>query len=294
MSGVANNPLFRPPAEADSLILQLDQGCPYNLCTFCGMYRDLLYRRLPVEEARLLIRHETRKVPDTNRVFLADGDVMRRPFGELEALLRELGTDLPRLARVNVYATGRAILDKTEDQLRALRSLKLHTLYVGLESGDEETLLRVRKGETAAGMIEAGKRAQHCGLHISVMILLGLGGRERTCEHVHATAQALNHMQPRLLSTLRVVPVPGTELYDEIRAGRFEPLTEYEVVRELRSIMASLALTHTVFRANHTSNAMPTEGRLPRDQARLLTELDRLLQSNRLDRKTPGRMPLWL
>ena len=294
MPAIANSPLFRPPAEAESLILQVDQGCPYNRCTFCGMYQDVPYRRLSKEEACLLIARETRHAPDAVRVFLADGDVMRRSFAELELILRELAARLPHLARVNLYATGRAILDKTDEQLQALHTLKLHTLYLGLESGDDETLRRVRKGETAAGMVEAGQRAARSGLRLSVMILLGLGGRERTREHAQATAQVLNGMQPRLLSALRVVPVPGTELHREARDGRFVPLTEFEVVQELRAIVQDLTLTNTVFRANHASNIVPIEARLPRDQPRLLAGLDALLASNTLDRHSPGRMPMWL
>lgn len=294
MGRIANNPLFRPPAEADSLILQVDQGCPYNRCTFCGMYREVDYRRLPLSDVRRLIEAEARHAPETRRIFLADGDVMRRPFEELEAILVELAARFPNLARINLYATGTAILRKTEEQLRALRALKLHTLYLGLESGDDETLRRVKKAETAEAMVGAGCRAQSAGLRMSVMILLGLGGQGRSREHAEATAAALNRMQPALLSALRVIPVPGTELDDEVRSGQFTPLTEFHVVGELRGIVERLALTHTVFRANHASNVVPLEGRLPRDQHRLLTGLDELLGSGDLDTCSAGPMPPWL
>jgi len=289
-----NHPQFRPPAEADSLILQVDQGCPYNGCTFCGMYKQVRYQRRSLAEIRKMIEMEARDAPYVNRVFLADGDVMRRSFSDLEAILRELAAHFPRLARVNVYATGSGIMAKSGEELRALRALKLHTLYLGLESGDEESLRRVNKGETAEVMVEAGKLAQDCGLKVSVMVLLGLGGVERTGPHAVATAQALNRMQPRLLSALRVVPVPGTGLHDEVVAGRFLPLTELQVVQELRRIVQNLELTNTVFRANHTSNPIPLEARLGRDKDRLFAELDSLIASGALDSRTPGRTPLWL
>ena len=289
-----NNPLFRPPAEADSLILQVDQGCPYNRCTFCGMYRGMKYRRLDLSEIQRLIGAEARHAPETRRIFLADGDVLRRPFDELQTILTALAEHFPALARVNVYATGSAIAAKSDAQLRALRALKLQTLYLGLESGDEEILRRVQKAETADSMVADGRRAQQAGLRMSVMILLGLGGVERTRAHATATADALNRMQPRLLSALRVVPVPGTELYDEVRTGRFRQLSEFQVVQELRWIIARLELTNTVFRANHSSNVVPLEGRLPRDRARLLADLDALLRSGALDRESPGALPLWL
>jgi len=291
---IFNNPLFRPPAEADSLILQVDQGCPYNRCTFCGMYRGVKYQRRSPLEILQMISAEARQAPDTCRIFLADGDVMRRPFEELELILTELAAHFPDLARVNLYPTGSAIAAKTDAQLLALRALKLHTLYLGLESGDEEILRRVRKAETAEGMVEAGQRAPRAGLRISVMILLGLGGAERNREHAEGPAAALNRMQPRLLAALRVVPVPGTELYADVKAGQFQQLSEYHAVQELREIITRLNLTNTVFRANHTSNVVPLEGRLPRDQARLVAALDRLLASGRLDTGSPGAMPMWL
>ena len=289
-----NNPMFRPPAEAESLILQVDQGCPHNRCTFCAMYRGLPYRRLSVSEVRALVLREARCDPDAQRIFLADGDVMRRPFDELRDVLLTLNEVFPRLARVSLYANGSSIAAKTEEQLRSLRTLKLHTLYMGLESGDEEILKRCRKGETAAAMAEAGTAAQAAGLRMSVMILLGLGGTERSPQHVAGTADALTRMQPRLLSALRVIPIAGTELHDQEANGEFSPLTEWQVVRELRGILERRELESTVFRANHSSNVVPLEGRLPRDKTRLLMELDELLDSRVLDRKSPGPMPLWL
>jgi radical SAM superfamily enzyme YgiQ (UPF0313 family) len=241
-----------------------------------------------------MIASEARHAQDVSRVFLADGDVMRRSYGELEAILLELAAAFPNLARVNVYATGRGILDKSGEELRALRALKLHTLYLGLESGDEESLRRVRKGESAELMVEAGRKAQACGLKMSVMVLLGLGGVERTAQHAVETARAVNRMQPRLLSALRVVPVSGTGLYDDVGAGRFRLLTELQVVEELRLMVQDIQLQNTVFRANHTSNPIPLEARFGRDKERLLAELDALILSGVLDRFTPGRTPMWL
>lgn len=276
------------------MILQVDQGCPYNGCTFCGMYKQVRYQRRSLPEIRKMIAREASDAPHIHRVFLADGDVMRRSFEDLEAILRELAVHFPNLARVNVYATGSGIMAKTANELRALRALKLHTLYLGLESGDAEILRRVKKGETAEVMIDAGQLAQACGLKISVMILLGLGGVERTRQHAFETAMALNRMQPRLLSALRVVPVPGTGLHDEVLSGSFKPLTELQVVQELRLMIQHLELTNTVFRANHTSNPIPLEARFGRDKPRLLAELNSLIASGALDSRTPGRTPLWL
>lgn len=289
-----NNPLFRPPAEADSLILQIDQGCPHNGCTFCGMYRNVPYRRRTPSEVRALIADATRREPHAQRVFLADGDVMLRPFADLETILTLLGEALPRLTRVNTYANGRSIAAKSESELRQLRTLKLHTLYMGLESGDDEILARCRKNESAAQMADAGRQAQAAGLRMSVMVLLGLGGVERSREHAAHTAGALNKMQPRLLSALRVIPVEGTALHAEMADGRFRPLTEWAVVGELRELVARLDLRGTIFRANHASNVVPVEARFPHDKERLLASLDVMLRGDALDKRSPGRAPLWL
>lgn len=289
-----NVPLFRPPAEAESLILQIDRGCPHNRCSFCGMYRQMAYRRASPGEIHRIVRRETRRFPDTQRVFLADGDVMSRPFEELEMILALLNAALPSLIRISLYANGSSIAAKSDAELRVLRSLKLHTLYMGLESGDEAILKSCRKRETAAGMVAAGIRAQAAGLRMSVMILLGLGGSDRSGEHVAQTAMALNRMQPRLLAALRVIPLEGTELFDELRAGRFFQLTEKQAVLELRALVARLELRGTVFRANHASNVVPIEARLPRDTTRLLEELDALLASGTLDACSSGRRPIWM
>ncbi len=294
MSIPNNTPLFRPPAEADSLILQVVCGCPHNQCAFCGMYKGVPFRRRPPEELRRLVAAETRARGRARRVFLGDGDALCLPFAELRLVLTELAGRLPRLARVNAYANGASLLAFSAEQLRELRRLKLHTLYLGLESGDPATLARMRKSDRVDAMVEAGRRAQAAGLKMSVMILLGLGGKERSREHALATAAALNRMQPRLLSALRVIPVPGTALGRDAEAGRFQQPTEFEIIAELKLLVEHLELAGTVFRADHSSNIVPLEARLPRDQAGLLSALQALLDSRRLDARTPGPRPLWL
>lgn len=298
MSGTFPNPVnvprFRPPAEAGSLVLQVDEGCPHNTCTFCGMYKGIRYRARPLDEIRALISAEAAREPDTRRVFLADGDVLHRDTAELESILALLGAALPRLARVAAYANGRSLAAKAPADLARLRALRLHTLYLGLESGDEETLRTVRKGETAGTMVEGCRRAAEAGIRVSVMVLLGLAGPGRSREHARATADVLNRMDPPLLAALRVIPVPGTPLIRDLDAGSFQPLTGWEAVRELRWILEDLSLTGAVFRADHASNVVPLEGRLPRDREVLLGLLDRLLDSDLLDRNTPGSAPLWL
>jgi radical SAM superfamily enzyme YgiQ (UPF0313 family) len=300
MSSFGRDPLtyryrvFRPPAEADSLIVQVAYGCPHNHCLFCGMYKGVPYAVRPWSEVRDELRHAARRLRDTRRIFLADGDVMHLPFAALREMLTDLAALFPALARVNLYANGRSILAKSDAELCELRRLKLQTLYMGLESGDDEILRRQGKDETVDEMVLAAQRAQAQGLRLSVMVLLGLGGRADSERHAQATASAVNRMQPRLLSALRVVPIPGTALQRLVDEGRFQPLTEYETVAELRAMIGSFDLDGTIFRANHVSNALPLEASLPKDKVHALQTLQDALDSDTLDRSSPGPMPFSL
>lgn len=289
-----NHTLFRPPAEAYSLIIRIADGCPWNQCTFCGMYKGVTARLRSLEEIEHAIDAARKNYPSARRVFLADGDMMAFPFDQMLAILGMLNDRFPRLARVNMYANGHSILQKTGNELRTLRRLRLNTLYMGLESGHDEILRRVKKRETAQEMVDAGRCAQDAGLKMSVMVLTGLGGQARSREHASATADALNRMQPRLLSALRVIPVPGTELHNEEQSGTFRQLTEYQALEELKAMIEGLELESTVFRANHSSNILPLEGRFPKDKDRLLDELDTLLASGTLDSHSPGPPPISL
>jgi radical SAM superfamily enzyme YgiQ (UPF0313 family) len=250
------------------------------------MYKSVRYEEREYDEVLDDFKKAARKYPETQRIFLADGDAMILPFEKLKEYLLKLNELFPKLTRVNIYANGSSILAKTKDQLCELRKLKLHTLYLGLESGDEELLKLVNKGETAEKMIEAVRISQECGLRCSVMVLLGLGGKRGSEKHALETALALNKMQPRLLSALRFVEVPGSKMF-----SGYETVSEYEAVCELRKMIGRLELDRTVFRANHASNPAPLEGRFPNDKTRILAELDYLIASGGLDRKGPGRLP---
>ena len=298
--------LFRPPAEADSLIIRVADSCPWNGCTFCGMYKGVPYKFHGLEKAEREFSKAWKQRPDARRIFLADGDVMHLGFHPseareaprmrgndqrerqtLEKMLISLNEKFKNLARVSIYANGSSILAKTDEELRRLKELKLHTLYMGLESGDNQTLREVNKRESAEEMIEAGCRAQAAGLRMSVMILIGLAGEDRSLEHARNTAKVVNQMQPRLLSALRLVTTPNTPLY---KSG-FKMITEYAAVVELHEMIQGLELEQTVFRADHSSNIIPLEARFPKDKTRLLNQLDVLLASGQLDTKSPGRLP---
>ena len=279
-------PLFRPPAEAESLIFQVAYGCPHNTCRFCGMYKTVRYQLRNETEVLAEIREAAKFYGGSRRIFLADGDVMAMPFDRLKRILDELNAAFPRLARINLYANGSSILMKTPEQLRMMRERKVHTLYMGLESGSQSVLDQFGKTERVEDMISAVQTAQKCGFRLSVMILLGLGGKNYREEHISGTVRTLNRMQPALLSALRYIRIPGLVLPPE-----YIPVSEYAAVEELRRIIAGLELEHTVFRANHTSNPLPLSGRFPADREKLLSVLDSELASGSLDREGPGREP---
>ncbi len=282
-------PLFRPPAEAGSLIFQVAYGCPHNRCRFCGMYKGVRYRLRPEPELFAEIAEAGRRYPGTARIFLADGDVMALPFDRLLGILGAIREAFPAVARISLYANGSSIGSKSDAELAMLRERRLHTLYLGLESGSQEVLDYFGKTESAEGMIEAALRARQAGLRMSVMILHGLAPAELRAGHVAGTAAALSRMEPNLLSSLRFIPVPGLPLPEG-----YSPPSEYEAAAELRSILERLELSRTVFRADHVSNSIPLAGRLPNDRARLVDELEMLLAGGSLDRRGPGPMPLSL
>ena len=286
--------LFRPPAEAESLILRVADGCPWNRCTFCGMYKGVPYRLHELAEIESVLKAAATADQPPTRVFLADGDAMVLPTSQLIRILDLIAHILPNVTRVNTYANGRSITAKTDSELRDLRLRKLHTLYLGLESGSDAVLRHVKKDDSVTDMISGAQRAAKTGLRMSVMFLLGLGGRPHRDEHVRGVADAVNRMQPRLLSSLRVIPVPGTGLYHEWQHGKFNLPSETDIVKELRDILARLELSGTVFRANHTSNVIPLEGRFPKDKAKLVRVLDAALRHDLLDDNGPGNLPAFL
>jgi radical SAM superfamily enzyme YgiQ (UPF0313 family) len=267
--------VIRPPSEADSLILQITLGCSHNRCTFCGTYMDKKFRKRPIEEVFEDIDSVGRYADEVTRVFLADGDAMVLSQDHLLKILDRLNEAFPNLQRIGIYANARDMLKRTREELEELRARKLGIGYIGLESGSDEVLRRVRKGATAREQIDAVIRAQEAGIKMSVIALLGLGGRELSEEHAKKTAWALNEMQPRFASFLTIMLVPGTELARQYKSGEFELLEPLEFLKELQMIIKDLELKKTIFRTNHASNFLALGGTFPKDKERILAKLDR-------------------
>ena len=269
--------IIRPPSEADSYLLQITLGCSHNKCTFCGTYPDKKFRVRPLDQILEDITLARRHLPRTRRVFLCDGDAMLLPNSHLLKILQALNMAFPDLQRVGIYANARDIIKKTDEELSELSRHKLTIGYLGLESGNDEILKRVKKGATAKDMIEAVKKAQANGIKMSVIGLIGLGGHEMSKQHAIDTARAVNQMNPRYFSLLTLMIVPGTPLDDDYEQGRFKLPEAEDMVKEIRLVVETMDSPQTIFRANHASNYAPLAGTFNKDKKRLLDEIDEYL-----------------
>ncbi len=274
-------PVIRPPSEAESFLLQVTTGCSSNSCTFCGAYRGKPFRVKERAEIESDIEEWSRLAPETRRVFLLDGDALAVGRDLLVPILEKLNGAFPRLGRVGSYANGGNITALSDVALRELADLKLRHLTIGLESGAQEVLDRCRKRSSAAEMTAAVRRADAAGIRSSVIVLLGLGGREFRERHVAETIAVLNRMQPRNLSFLTLMLVPGTVLHRQAERGEFTLPRRDEMLREAEDIIKGLELRATTFRSDHASNYLPLEGRFPRDKEALLGNLRSALEGER-------------
>ena len=267
-------PIIRPPAERDSFLLQVTTGCSANHCTFCGAYTDKPFAVKDSEEIVSDINKAAALYPDTRRVFLLDGDALAVSNVKLLPILKKLDEVFPKLSRISSYSNGYNITQRSNAELVELNENKMRLIYIGLESGSQDVLDRCRKRSTADEMIEAVKKAARCGIKSSVIVLLGLGGKKHSEKHVRDTIKALNKMQPRYLSFLSVMLIPGTPLYKECKEKRFKELNSHELLAESYNIIKGLELEKTIFRSNHASNYLSLEGRFPQDKNKLLNSLD--------------------
>lgn len=271
-------PTIRPPAEAESFLLQVTTGCSANYCSFCGAYPNKRFKIKDFSEVSEDIMNGSILYPDNRRVFLMDGDALVVGNERLLPVLELLKRRFPKLARISSYANGYNITGRSMRELSELNKNKLKLIYVGLESGSQEVLDRTKKRSGVEEMIEAVKMVASAGIRSSVIVLLGLGGKTYSELHAKETAIALNKMQPNYLSFLSVMLIPGTSLYEEAAAGNFEELNSMELLKEMLDIIKSLDLKKTVFRSNHASNYLPLEGRFPKDKENLVNLLDSALK----------------
>lgn len=266
-------PVFRPPSEAQSLILPVTNGCSWNQCTFCEMYTAAQKKFRARDEAQVL--EEIRRAGEqliVNRVFLADGDALVLPTRRLLAILQAIREHMPEVRRVSSYCLPRNLRKKSVEELKELADAGLKMAYVGCESGDDEVLARVNKGETFDSSLSALDKLGQAGITRSVMILNGLGGQALSDQHADNSARLMNEAQPEYLSTL-VVSFPMGEARFREQFADYRPLSQLQLFGEVERLLAGLELQHTVFRSDHASNYLVLKGNLGRDKAHLLAQV---------------------
>lgn len=268
-------PVFRPPSEAQSLILPVTDGCSWNKCTFCEMYTapQKAFRARGEEEVLEAIRATAASLGErVRRVFLADGDALVLPTRRLLTILSAIREHMPWVHRVSSYCLARNLARKTVDELRSLRQAGLAMVYLGAESGDDVVLERVGKGETFASTRSALDKLGEAQISRSVMILNGLGGKAYSEQHAENSAQLMNLTQPEYLSTL-VVSFPAGEARFRAGFAQWEALDQTALFAEMERFVSALALRRTVFRSDHASNWLVLKGTLNMDKPRLLAEI---------------------
>jgi radical SAM superfamily enzyme YgiQ (UPF0313 family) len=287
--------IFRPPSEWKSYFLPLTSGCSNNTCTFCNYYGSKLQIRefdqvkREIDALALYSRNGIRlaAIPDVvyavaqnwdgRRVFLQDGDALVYPFLKLRGILQYLNGELPGLERIGTYATPHDILRRSQDELRELKELKLSIFYTGIESGDDEVLQKVGKGVNRHQIIEAGRKAKEAGVTLSMTVILGLDGVEGSEKHALETAKVLTEVDPDYAGALTLTLVPGTPLYQQWKEGEFHPISPFQSLEELKTIIENSSFTDCFFSSMHASNYVSVRGRLPQDRERMLRRLEGVL-----------------
>ena len=269
--------VYRPPSEAHSLIVQCTLGCSHNKCAFCIMYKAKQFSINPLEQVLGDLAEARAYYPRIERIFLADGDALILPMDYLLRVLDDIRERFPECERVSAYASTKAIMRKTDEELLTLREHGLQMVYVGLESGLEPLLRKYDKGVTAEEIIEHSLRAKAAGMTLSVTAINGMGGREQSEEHALATAAALSRIKADYVAMLTLRVYSGTPLHDWIERGELTMLGPLELAAENRVILQHIDSEGSVFRSNHASNYLPLKGTLNRDREALIAQIDRAL-----------------
>ncbi len=273
-------PLFRPPSEAKSFILQATIGCSHNECTYCAMYRKETqkFRIRPMDEIKAII-DEASETDDFNRVFIADGNALVIPQKRLVEIMEYLNNKCTCLERINMYANIGDILRKRVDDLKVLRQLGLQMVYIGFESGDEIVLERIKKGANYEQTVRACKMLKEAGIKNSAMVLLGVGGVDRSFEHAYATGKLLTDTDPEYVGALSLQIRPGAPIYQEWIEGKFQLPDKFQMIKELEIIIENTNLTDGYFFANHVSNYLPIKAKFPEDKEMVLEEIRKVLRN---------------
>lgn len=266
--------VYRPPSEANSLLIQATIGCPHNKCSFCSMYKQTSFKLRPVEEIKedlLAARQYYGEYIES--LFFPDGNTIIMKTAQLADIFTYARELFPYLQRITVYGSARFVNKKSLEDLQLLKDAGLSRIHTGMESGDDVTLQRIRKGTTAAEIIEAGLKLKKVGIDTSEYYLVGIGGKERWREHALESARVLSACSPDFIRLRTFVPIPGTPLYDEYKQGNFELLSPHQALQEISLLITNLQCEGSYLLSDHISNYWNIHGRLPDDREKMLAEI---------------------
>lgn len=275
-------PYFRPPSEHKSFILQATIGCSHNNCTYCAMYRKdaQKFRVRPMEEIKGIIDSALESELIKDRVFIADGNALVLSTKKLLEIMDYLKKSVPKLERITMYANVGDILRKSQKDLNVLKESGLEMVYIGFESGDDIVLERIKKGANFEETVVASKKLKEAGIINSAMVLLGIGGKQRSLEHAHATGKLLTESDPEYVGALSLQIREGAPIYKEWKEGKFELPDKFQLIKELEIIVENTTLSNGYFFSNHISNYLPIKAKFPEEKEKVLKQIREVLKAN--------------
>jgi radical SAM superfamily enzyme YgiQ (UPF0313 family) len=279
---------IRPPPEADSILLQVTTGCSHNRCTFCGAYKDIGFRIKDNDVILSDILFASKYMKRQDRLFLMDGDALIIPQERLMWILERIGEHLPWVRRVGSYANTKSIARKSPEELAELRDKGLCMLYLGVETGDDEIRRRIDKGSSAERCLKMARKVKDAGIELTVTLLLGIAGMEKSLDHARATGELVSAMDPDFASALTLILIPGTPLWEEHRRGDFQMPDERGLLIEMRELISHTNLSSGLFSSSHASNYLPIRARLPEGKQEILDLIDAALRGE------IGLKPEWM
>ena len=284
-------PLYRPPSEANSLIVQATIGCSHNKCTFCSMYKSKKFRIKSLEEIKKHIDELKNIYGDIRRIFLADGDALIIKFEDLQEILKYINYKFPSCERVTMYASPKSIASKTVTQLKELRNLNLKMVYIGIESGNDEVLEIINKGACREELIKACNKIKMSNIAISATIIAGIAPRELSMRHSIDTGTLISEISPEYASVLSLMLEEGTPLYNQVKCGNFNMLNSIEILEEIKNIIKNINTSkNIIFRGNHASNYISLKGEFMKDKDRLIEDINWCIKNNYLSNEEYRRL----
>lgn len=284
-------PLYRPPSEANSLIIQATLGCSHNKCSFCNMYKSKKFTIKSLENIKNDINYFRQIYSHVEKVFLADGDALIIPTEDLKEILTYIKRVFPECERITLYGSPKSILNKSLEELKELKVLGLSMIYMGVESGDDEVLEDINKGVSSHDLVKAAKRVKASNILLSVTVIAGIGGKEKSNNHAIRTGEVISRMSPDYFGILTLMIEEGTKLHSKIISKEFELLNDKDILSEIKLLIENIEVNETIiFRCNHASNYISLRGNLPEDKEKLLNQIDYYQSTNKLKQEEDRRL----